>query len=83
MSIERGHVVVVHAGAEEAELVLGARVARGQLAQVRVDILLGQARRAARARGRRRTRLGDLAVEQLLHGADADRGEHRVEVRRR
>ncbi len=24
---------------------------------------------------------GDLAVEQLAHGADPDRGEHRVEVR--
>ncbi len=71
--------MVVHAGAEEAQLVLGARVARGERAQVLVDVLLGQpggqVERAAEAHAR-----GDLAVEDLLQRADADRREHRVEV---
>ena len=77
---QRGDVVVVHARAEEAELVLGAGVARGERAQVLVDVLLGQPvgqlERAAEAHRR-----GDLAVEDLLQRADADRREHRVEVR--
>ena len=71
--------MVVHAGAEEAELVLGARVARGELAQVLVDVLLGQARRQLE-RAAEAHRLGDLALEQLLDRADADRREHRGEV---
>ncbi len=74
--------MVVHARAEEAQLVLGARVARGERAQVLVDVLLGQpvgqVELAPEAH-----RLGDLAVEDLLQRADADRGEHRVEILRR
>ena len=76
---QRRHVVVVHSGAQETQLVLGANVARGQLAQVRVHLLLGQPRRqlqlAAQAHG-----LRDLPIEQLLHGAHADRREHRGKV---
>ena len=52
-------------GPEEAQLVLGARVARGQLAQVRVDVLLGPP--AGRSSGSAQAHgLGDLAVEELL-----------------
>ena len=67
--------MVVHAGPEEGDLLFAADVARGELAQVRVDVLLGHARgqveRAPEAHGG-----GDLALEQLGHRADADRGEH-------
>ena len=76
---DRRDVVVVHAGAEEGDLVLGARVGRGQRAQVRVDVLLGhaggQVERALQAHGGR-----DLAIEELLERADADLGQHRLEV---
>ena len=57
-----------------------ALVLRAASAQVRVDLLLGQPVRAGRAPAQAH-RLGDLAVEDLLYGADADRGEHRVEIR--
>ena len=76
---QRGHVVVVHAGAEEAELLLGRAVALGELAEMLVDVLLGapgrQLERAAEPHGGR-----DLAVEELLQRGDPDRGEHRLEV---
>ncbi len=54
---KRRHVVVVHPRPQEAELLLGADVARGQLAQVRVHLLLGQPGGSSRAR-RRRTASG-------------------------
>ena len=76
---QRGDIVVVHAGAQEGELLLRADVALRELAEVLVDVLLGQAggqiQSAAQAHG-----LGDLAIEELLHGAHADRREHRGDV---
>jgi hypothetical protein len=72
--------VVVHAGAEEAQLILDARVASGELRQVREDVLLGlpigQLQTPPEA-----DFLGNLAVEDLLDGVDADRVEHRGEIR--
>jgi hypothetical protein len=52
-----GDVVVVHAAAEEGDLVLGRRVARGQVAQVLEDVLLRAALGRSR-RSRRRTPSG-------------------------
>ncbi len=76
---QRRHVVVVHPAAQEADLVLGGDVARGQLAQVRVDPLLGLAggeiERAAQAQ------VGRDRREQVLDGVDADLREHRLAVR--
>ena len=49
---ERRDVVVVHPGAEERQLVLGGDVARREVAQVGVDVLLGHAGRQVERRGR-------------------------------
>ena len=78
---QRRDVVVVHPSAEEAQLLFGRAVPRGQLAQVLEDVLLGAARRQlelpAEAHGR-----GDLAVEDLLQRGHPDRGQHRLEILR-
>ncbi len=75
---DRGDVVVVEASPQEGELLLGAAVARGELAQVRVHLRLAAAGRqfdlAAQAHGG-----GDLG-EELLDRSDADRLEHRGAV---
>ena len=79
MSTIGGHVVVVHPGPQEAQLVLGAGVASGERAQVLVDVLLaltlGKIERTSEPH-----RLGDLALEDLSHGGDPDRREHRGQV---
>ena len=71
---DRRHVVVVHPGADEADLLFGVGVARRQRRQPLVDLGLahpvGQRQRAAEAQ-----RLGDL-LEELVDRVDADRGEH-------
>ncbi len=75
---QRRHVVVVHAGPEEGDLVLRRGVARRQGGQVRVHLLLrhagGQVERAAQADA-----LGD-AGEQLVDRRDADLLQHPPEV---
>ncbi len=76
---QRRDVVVVHARAEEGELVLGADVARGELAQVLEHLLLGLARGKVELAVQAHC-LRDLTVEDLLQGADADRGEHALQV---
>ena len=77
---ERGHVVVVEAGAQKAQLLLGAGVALGQRAQMLVDLLLGEAvgqrQRPVQAYSRR-----DLAVEDLLHRGHPDGLQHGGEIR--
>jgi len=71
--------VVVHAPAQEADLVLGGDVAGGQVAQVGVDGLLGlsggQVERAIEAQ------VGRDRREQVLDGLHADGREHRLAVR--
>ena len=62
--------MVVHPAAQEADLVLGRHVARGQVAQVRVHLLLGLAGREI-DRAVEPDALGDVG-EQLLDRADAD-----------
>jgi hypothetical protein len=47
---------------------------------VREDLLLGQALRQVELASEAHV-LGNLALEDLLHGGHADGGEHRVEVR--
>jgi hypothetical protein len=70
--------VVVHAGAQERDLVLGADVAGRQVAQVGVDLLLGLAvrevERAAQPHALR------YVGEELVDRADADALEHRPAV---
>ena len=75
---DRRHVVVVHARAEEGDLVLRAGVARGELGQPLVDRLLGHA-----VRQLQRTvepHAGGQVGEQLVDRADADLGEHLLAV---
>ena len=71
---DRRHVVVVHPGADEADLPFGVGVARRQCRQALEDLGLAhplrQVQRAAEPQ-----RLGDL-LEELVDRADADRGEH-------
>ena len=71
---DRRHVVVVHPGAEEADLLFGVGVPPGQRREALVDLglahPLGQVERPAEAQ-----RAGDL-LEQLVDRLDADRGEH-------
>ncbi len=75
---DRRHVVVVHTGAQERDLVLGGHVALGEPAQLGVDGLLGLARR----QGDRPAQAHALRnrVEELLDRPDADRLEHDREV---
>ena len=76
---QRRHVVVVHAGAEEADLGVRVAVAGGQRGEVVVHLLLRLAGRqvdlALQAHGLRNVR------EQLLYGAGADGAEHHLQVR--
>jgi hypothetical protein len=72
--------VVVHARAEEAQLILDARVASRELREVREHVLLGLPVRQIKAAPEADV-LGNLAVEDLLDGVDADRVEHRGEIR--
>ena len=71
---DRRHVVVVHPGADEADLAFGVLVARRQRRQPLEDLGLAhpvrQRQRAAEAQ-----RLGDL-LEEVVDRAGADRGEH-------
>ncbi len=71
---DRRHVVVVHPGAEERDLVVGGDVARGERAQVREHLLLRaplrQVERAIEADA-----LGER-LEQLVDRGDADELEH-------
>ena len=75
---QRRHVVVVHAGAEEADLGVRVHVARGERRQVLVDLLLGAPVRqvdvAPQAHALRYVR------EQIVERADADRAEHLLQV---
>jgi hypothetical protein len=70
--------VVVHPRAEEADLVLGARVAGGERAQVREHLLLGHAGRQVE-RPPQPDALGHDR-EELLDRRDADLGQHDPEV---
>ena len=78
---QRRDVVVVHAAAEEADLVLCARVPGGQRPQVLIHVLLGEAVGELELAAEAHT-LGDLAVEDLLQAVHADRGEHPLQVLR-
>ena len=71
--------MVVHPGAEERDLVLGRDVARGEVAQVRVHLLLGPARRQVERPVQADPGRHDL-VEQGVDGLGADRREHRAAV---
>ena len=75
---ERRDVVVVHPGAEEADLRVGVGVARGERGEAVEDLGLrepvGQLERAVEAQ------LGRDVGEQLLGRGDADRLEHRRPV---
>ena len=75
---DRGHVVVVDAGAEERELLRRVDVPRRELGEVRDQLLLGERRleveRAVEAHARR-----DVA-EELVDRGDADRLEHLLPV---
>ncbi len=75
---DRRHVVVVHAGAEERDLILGGDVLRRERPQLLEHLLLGRARRdverLGQAQGRR-----DVG-EQILDRLDADRREHLAAV---
>jgi hypothetical protein len=70
--------VVVHAAAEEGQLVLGGDVARGEVAQVGVDVLLGGAGRQVERVVQ--TQVGGDDGEEVLDVLHADRGEHRLAV---
>jgi hypothetical protein len=75
---DRRHVVVVHAGAEERDLLARGDVARGELGQVGGELGLGE-------RGLERERAAETHAhrhvgEQLLDGGDADLGQHGVPV---
>ena len=75
---DRGHVVVIHPGAEKARLGLGVGVPRSQCREPVVHLGLGlsvrQLERAAEAES-----LGDV-LEEVVDRADADRFEHRAAV---
>ena len=75
---DRGDVVVVDAGAEERELPRRVDVARGERAEMRRELLLGERRleveRAPEANAGR-----DVA-EELVDRGDADRPEHLLAV---
>ena len=71
---QRRHVVVVHARAEEADLLLGVPVAGRQRGQVLVHLLLGLALREVELPAEP-NRLRDVR-EQILQRADADGVEH-------
>ncbi len=75
---DRRHVVVVHPGAEEADLLLAVGVAGGERGEALVDLGLAhplrQGQRAVEAQ-----RLGDLG-EELVDRVDPDRGEHLLAV---
>ena len=75
---QRRDVVVVHAGAEERELVLGGGVLGGEVAQVGVDLLLGlagrQVERAAEPHALRH--VGEEVVDRV----NADRLQHLLPV---
>ena len=75
---QRRHVVVVHARAEERQLVVGGDVARGQLAQVGVHLLLRPARRQVE-RAVEPHALRDR-LEELVDRLHADALEHRRAV---
>jgi hypothetical protein len=66
--------VVIHPGAEERHLVLGAHVALGERAQLRVHLRLRQARIEIQAVGEPQIR--GYVGEQLGDAVDADRREH-------
>ena len=68
------HVVVVHARAQERDLVLGARVARGERAELIVDLLLGQPGVERQRVAEQQT--GGNVAEQVLDPLNPDRGEH-------
>ena len=76
---DRRHVVVVHAGAEEAELGLGVGVARRERAQALVD-LASPPCPAGRSSGRSSRTSAGISLEQLVDRAGADRGEHLLAV---
>ena len=75
---QRRYVVVVHAGAEEADLGVRVHVAGGERRQVLVDLLLGapvrQVDGASQAHALR------YVGEQIVERADADRAEHLLQV---
>ena len=75
---QRRHIVVVHARAEERQLVLGRGVPRRQSAELVVHLLLG-ATAAERAVPIESQRRGDVG-EQLLDRRDPDRLEHLAPV---
>ena len=75
---QRRHVVVVHPGAEERDLVFGRDVAAREVAQVRVHLLLRLARRQV-DRPVEPDALGDVG-EQLVDRAGADGLQHRLPV---
>jgi hypothetical protein len=70
--------VVVHPGAEEADLGVGVAVASRQRGQVVVHLLLGQPRREVDL-AIEPDRLGDVR-EQVIDRADADGAEHGLQV---
>jgi hypothetical protein len=76
--IQRRHVVVVHACAQERQLVVGGDVPRRQLAQAREHLLLrqplGKVDRPAEPDALRQ------GGEQLVDRLDADALEHRLPV---
>ena len=75
---DRRDVVVVHPRPEERDLVLRRDVLRGEVAQVRVHLLLGLAGRQVE-RPAEPDPLGDV-VEQLVDRGGPDRREHRAAV---
>ena len=66
--------MVVHPGADEADLLFGVGVARGKRSEALEDLGLAHPR-GQRQRPAEPQRLGDL-LEQVLDRVDADRGEH-------
>jgi hypothetical protein len=75
---DRGHVAVVHPGAQEGQLAAGVDVARRQLRHVGDQLGLGQ-RRPHVQRPAQPQALGDVG-EQLGQRADADPLQHHLEV---
>ncbi len=75
---DRRHVVVVHPGAEEAELGIGVRVLGRERAQVLEDVLLGHAVRQVERPVE--PDLGRDLLEELLGRLSPDLGEHRLAV---
>jgi hypothetical protein len=66
--------VVVHAGAEERHLVLGGDVLRSEIAQLRVDLLLGLARWEIECAAEPDA-LGDVG-EEVVDRFNTDRRQH-------